>query len=151
LPQHPTAIIHEETKMANEHEIAQALSMTEDELLESLGIAAIGTEDIKDVVSSREFLQSVAAESNSESAARLLSSSLLGRGKTFFWKLWEKVKGIVCYIHNEGIKIEGDADLVKYLVGVIVAAGAIANGLAVLVVTIAVKMGLTNLCPTPKN
>jgi hypothetical protein len=51
----------------------------------------------------------------------------------------------VPFSRSEKLPIDGK-DLVAYLVTAIVSAGAITNGLAVLVITIAIKRGLDRMC-----
>lgn len=137
--------------MSLEDEITRAMALSNEELIETLGVTALGTAGTEEAASSRTILLSVAEEMNPIAARSLLSKSLMERGEALFSKLWEQTKGIVCYIYREGIKVEEEADLVKYLAGAIIAAGAIANALVVLVVTIAVKRGLDLLCPVPEK
>lgn len=135
--------------MSLDQQVSQAAAMSLDELEETLGVTAIGSEGLDDAVTGRSVLFSVAAEGNKESAERFLSSTLKTKGRALFTKLWKIIREAVCYAYREGLPVKDDADIVKYLVGAAVAAAKITAGLAILIVTIAVKMGLDKMCPVP--
>lgn len=124
--------------------------MDEDQLYHFLGMNSLGTKDIAESVDSMNMLMSAAANTDGALAKKILNKHLRIKGEALFKHAWESVKGIVCTIYEEQISI-GGKDLVAYLVAVIVAAGALTNALAVVVITIAVKKGLDKLCKVPKH
>jgi len=120
--------------------------MDEDALTELLGVSQMGTDAVEDSLHSFGMLATVAGESDGVKAKADLSDYLKHKGAAFFKKLWKRVRETVCHIYSEGLPVEGDKDLAKYLAGIVIAAGKLTNALAVLVITIAVKKGLDALC-----
>ena len=128
------------------HDVDAVWDMDETSLIELLGVSQMGTEAVADSLESYALLSSVAAETDGIIAKSNLTHSLKAKGQAFFTKLWNSIKEIICHIYTENLPVEGDKDLAKYLVGVIVAAGKLTNALAALIITIAVKKGLDTLC-----
>jgi hypothetical protein len=135
--------------MTLEKNINSAFDMTDEELIEALGVASLGNVEFGDAITTRAGLISIKAGAPSIFSEPGFWDKLKIAGEAFFLKLWNEVKAIVCYVYRKDLKIEDDLDLIKYLVGLVVALGTISNPLAVLVITIAVKRGLDLLCPLP--
>ena len=119
---------------------------SEDDLFKYLGMAYLGTVSIDESIDSMNALVSVAGDSNADSAISTLGNNLQVKGQHYFKLLWDDLKGVVCTIYNGKTNIDQEKDLAAYLVDVVIAAGKIANPLAALVITIAVKKGLDKLC-----
>lgn len=120
-------------------------NMEDKEVYSLLGLAEMGTKNITQAQKSMSFIMLAAANTNRGEAVAAVSDSLEEDGKNYFEELWEKIKGVICQIYNDKLQIEGK-DLAAYLVAAIVSAISISNALAVLVITIAVKRGLDNMC-----
>ena len=120
-------------------------TMKDDEIYRLLGLAQMGTQNVAEATKSMKLVMSAAANINVAEATTSVSGSLEADGKNYFEELWDSIKDIICQIYSEKLPVDGK-DLVAYLVAAIVAAGAIANALAVLVITIAVRKGLNNMC-----
>jgi hypothetical protein len=128
-----------------------ALSMSPDELYETLGVSDMGSESFNDAVNTRLDLHAAALNTNPVAARASLTGKLLSRGKAVFARLWGEAKKLVCFIHRSDAKLDGDANLVKYLAGVVVAALKWNAGIALAVVTIAFKHGLDQVCPVESH
>ncbi len=126
-------------------QVEQAWVMSDEDLYRHLGMASLGTSNFNESVGSMKMLMSTAANTDADLATKSLGDSFLSAGQVFFAQMWDSLKGVVCSIYNDKINI-GDKDLAAYIVGILLAAGTITNALAVLIVTIAVKKGLNNLC-----
>jgi hypothetical protein len=126
-------------------DVDAAWAMKDDEIFRLLGLAQMGTRNVIEATKSMKFVMAAVANTNAAVATASVSGSLEAEGKSFFEELWEKIKEIICQIYSEKLPIDGK-DLVAYLVAAIVAAGAITNALAVLVITIAIKKGLDKMC-----
>jgi hypothetical protein len=122
-------------------------AMREDELLRLLGMASLGTESTKEAIGSMKMLMSAAKTENVTSATGILDDGLWKRGRELFDSMWAGFKGIVCTIYRDKVTVEGK-ELAAYLAAAVAAATGIANPLAALVITIAVKRGLDKLCGT---
>lgn len=127
-------------------QVEQAWGMDDEDLYRQLGMASLGTSNFAESVDSMNMLMSVASNTDAHLATKSLGDNLLNKGKVFFAQTLDSVKGIICTIYNDKINVDGK-DLVAYIVTAIVTAGILTNALAVLIVTIAVKQGLTILCP----
>lgn len=121
--------------------------MSEDDLYKHLGMASLGTESASEAASSMKFLMSTAENSDGAVSKRNLADTLLERGKKAFEVLWNGLKDIVCTIYREGQPVGDAKDLSAYIVGILITTGKIANPLAAIVITIAVKKGLDLMCP----
>lgn len=126
-------------------DVDAAWSMNDDEIYRLLGLAQMGTRNVAEATKSMKLVMSAAANTNVAEATASVSASLEAEGKNYFEELWENFKEIICQIYSEKLPIAGK-DLAAYLVAAIVAAGAITNALAVLVITIAIKRGLDKMC-----
>jgi hypothetical protein len=129
-------------------QVQTAWTMSEEDLYKHLGMADLGTRSVTEAVDSMNMLISAAANTDAASATLFLGQSLLENGHRVFELLWGGLKDLVCTIYSEKSSIGDAKDLATYIAAVVVAAGAISNPLAVLVITIAVKKGLDNLCAT---
>lgn len=127
---------------------AAAWEMKEEEIYRTLGLARLGTGTLAEARNSMKFVMSVAASANVSEATASAAGTLEEEGRSYFEELWNSVKAIICQVHSEKLPVAGK-DLVSTLAAVIVAAGAITNALAVLVITIAVKRGLDFMCGIP--
>lgn len=107
----------------------------------------MGTEDATEALESYEKLEALVGKEDGIASKSRLIDWLMEKGQALFEKTWAAIKDTVCYIHREGLNIDDNKTLAKYLAAAVVAAGSVTNALAVLVVSIAVKNGLDNMCP----
>jgi hypothetical protein len=126
-------------------QVEQAWVMSDEDLYRHLGMASLGTSSFTESIGSMKMLVATANNTDANLATKSLGDNLLNKGKVFFAQTLDRVKGLICTIYNGNMKV-GDKDLAAYIVAAIVAAGTLTNALAVLIVTIAVKQGLTKLC-----
>ena len=125
-------------------------NLDEVEIYKLLGASGAGTEDSLDAIDSYRSIKSFAANNNGAIAESQLDEWLIEKGKVVYEKTWGAIKSIVCHIHNEGLSIVGDQNLVSYIVSAVMAVVRISSALILLVVTLAVKFGLDKLCPIPE-
>lgn len=126
-------------------EIEAAWKMDEGEIYRHLGLAQMGTRSVLEARSSLKKVMAAAASERIEASTKSLSLSLEKEGKKTFKDAWKAIKGIVCKVYCMKPKVSGK-DLVESLVGVAAAAVSITSAILILVVTLAVKIGLTKLC-----
>jgi len=126
-------------------QVQQAWNMSDDDLYKQLGMASLGTSNFTESIDSMNMLMSVANNTDAHLATKSLGDNLLNKGKVVFTQTWNSIKGLVCTIYNEKILLEGQ-DLATYIIAAIIAAGKLANALATLIVTLAVKKGLAKMC-----
>ncbi len=140
----------EKDKDQIKRDVDTAWAMKDDEIYRLLGLAQMGTKNVTEAAKSLNLVMAAAMSTNISKATTSVSGTLEAEGKKYFEQLWKNVRGIICQIYSEKLPVDGK-DLVTYLVVAIVAAGAITNALAVLVITIAVKKGLDKLCGVKPN
>jgi hypothetical protein len=96
-----------------------------------------------------ESLGSIKAVMAAEDASPAnIASWLISKGKALFNQLWPAAKAVVCQIYGED---KGDTDLKGWVARVAAAIVGLLNitaAAAILVVTIALKLGLDALCDT---
>lgn len=126
-------------------QVQQAWNMSADDLYKQLGMASLGTSNFTESIDSMNLLMSVASNTDAHLATKSLGDNLLNKGKVVFTQTWNSIKDLVCTIYNEKILLEGK-DLATYIIAAIIAAGRLVNALATLIVTLAVKKGLTKMC-----
>jgi hypothetical protein len=127
-------------------QVREAWEMSDEELYKRLGLASLGTRSFAESTVSMQLLLSSAGDTNAAHATRVLCDDLLEKGRIYFAWLWNNLKNFVCIIHGDGNAIGEGRDLVAYIAGILIAAGKISNPIAVLVITIAVRKGLDELC-----
>lgn len=119
-----------------------------EQLIIRLGVSEMGTEDANEALVSFNKLEAFAGDTNGIVAKSSLVDWLREKGKALFERTWALIKEKVCAIHQEGVNIDDDKDLTKYIVAAVTAALNVTNALAVLVISIAVKKGLDDMCPS---
>lgn len=133
--------------MSIQNEVESVWEMSEDQLLANLGLADIATKDNAAALKSYDKVVSLLNNQDKTMTHQDAFEWIRENGIEAFKRIWKTIKESVCQIYHENTSVEDDKGLAVYLSGIVVATLGITNALAVLVITIAVKRGLDNMCP----
>jgi hypothetical protein len=123
--------------------IDDAWGKSPDDLLVELGMASDSEGSLANQYQQLVRAQHYKSASGLVDEIKRLLEKIFKRGKSTFDVVWPQIRKFVCAVNRDGYE---DKALAAIIVEAVVAAFNIANPIVVLVVTYAVKEGLTKLC-----